>query len=144
MNFADVMRLWLPASLVIGVIALAIGVAAASGMAIGNIALIVLAGAVLIWALHALVISTFISMTTGGVARLAMLYIGRTPKVTFGVLAAIVAAGLVASVVPGGIFVVVVGAALLVMWLYYNAKPMIADVTEHFTVQGAAPHDALL
>jgi len=143
MNFFDVLRLWFPACVLIGLLTFAIGVAGVSGLQLGNIGLLALTAAVLVWALHSLTLSTFISMSPGGIARLGLLYIGRIWKVTLGLIAAMIIVAFIAAALPGGIFLVAVLSALICAFLYHNAKPMIADATQYYTVQSAAPHDTL-
>jgi hypothetical protein len=112
-------------------------------MGLGNIALIAILIAVLIWAFHALAIATFINMRAGGVARLALLYIGRGGKASLGLLALLIVAFGIAWFLPGGVFAVAVAAGLWVAFWYQFIKPMIADVTANYTVQGQVPHDVI-
>ena len=143
MNFFDVLRIWFPASLLAGILIFSIGIATALGMGIGILALVFILIALAIWALHALALATFIHMGSGGIARLALLYIGRSWKTSIGVLALVIVAGGVAAFVPGGIFAVVVASGIWLAFWYQQAKPMIADATANYTVQGQAPHDAV-
>ncbi|MCL1800891.1 MAG: DUF624 domain-containing protein [Promicromonosporaceae bacterium] len=143
MNFFDVLRFWFPASIVVGVMIYSIGVATALGMGIGIIALVAILVALAIIALHALALATFINMSTGGIVRLALLYLGRSWKTSLAVLALIIVAGGIAGFVPGGIFAVVVASGLWIAFWYQQVKPMIADATANYTVQGQAPHDAV-
>jgi len=142
MNFFDVLRIWLPISVLVGLLFLAMGVANLTGLGIGNVALLAITLVVVLWGFHALTLSTFISMSPGGIARLALLYLGRTWKVTLGVVGILLIAVLLAYL-PGGVFLVGIFAGVLAFLFFYNAKPMIDDATEHYTVSGAAPHDAV-
>jgi len=141
-NFFDVLRIWFPSCVMLGLIVFAIQVSNVTGMQLGNLALLAWASVVVIWALLALTLSTFISMSTGGIARLALLYIGRTWKVALGFVAIMLIAFFVTRL-PGGIFMLAVLSAVMVALMYFNAKPMIADATTYYTVTGVASHDAL-
>jgi len=143
MNFFDVMRLWFPVCCILGLLTFAIGVANVTGLHIGSLGLWALILVTLIFGLLALILSTFISMSPGGIARLALLYIGRTWKGTFGIISLLIIAAFLASVVQGGVFLIPIFSGILVLAMYHMAKPMIADATEHYTVNSAAPHDVL-
>ena len=144
MNFFDVLRIWFPAAIVLGILAFAIAVGVAGGLGVGVIALVIIAVALALWAINALVIATFIHGTSSDIAKLAVYYLGRQWRVALGTLALIIVAGGITAWVPGGIFALCVAAGIWVLFLYEGMRPLIADVTEKFSVAGAAPHDTLV
>jgi hypothetical protein len=131
MNFVDVLKVWLPAALAVGLLNYAGSALNATGLL--RLALGVLTGLVLVWGLQALTIATFISMRAGGVARLALLYLFRLGKVVLGVIAAVVVAAIVIGL-PFGLYILAALAAVFMYLLYQNARPMLDDATEHYTV----------
>jgi hypothetical protein len=143
MNFLDVMRIWFPASLVLGLLAFGIAVGVAGGLGFGMIALVIIAFMLALWAINALVISTFIHGTSSDIAKLAVYYIGRQWRVALGILSLIIVAGGIVAWLPGGVFALAVAAGIWVIFLYEGVRPMIADVTQHYSIEGAAPHDAI-
>ncbi|WP_162616315.1 DUF624 domain-containing protein [Xylanimonas allomyrinae] len=134
LNWADVLRLWVPALVVLGItgFTLANGEVAGIGAAY-RIVLVLISVVVAAWAMHALAIATFFSFRTRDVARLAVYYLGATKRTTFGVLALLLIA------VTGLMFLGEWSLALIGVWVwfwYQNAKPAFSDIYDRFT---AAP-----
>ena len=131
-NWRDVLRLWVPSLVVLGIIAFSLAHADAAGIgALYRGVLIVIATVVLVWALHTIAISTFFSFRARDVARLAAYHAIMMWRTTFGVLALLIVAGAavwwlteVALVAIGGLWT----------WFWYqNEKPMFTSIWEHFT-----------
>ncbi|QAY68983.1 DUF624 domain-containing protein [Xylanimonas protaetiae] len=137
LNWADVLKLWVPAMVVLGIIGFTLAFGAEAGIGpMYRIALLVIAVVGLIWALHAVAIATFFNFRTGDIARLAVYYMAFSVKSTFGVVAmAIVAIGIVAWAsaallgVVGGVWV----------WFWYQIdKPCFVDIWNRFTAKEPA------
>lgn len=132
LNWADVLRLWVPALVVLGIEGWTLANAGAAGISgLHAVVLLVVAVVVLLWALHAVAIASFFSFRARDVARLAVYYLFRLPLVTLGVVSLlIVAVGVTWYASDVGLAVV---SSVWVWFWYRNVRPMLDDVEERFT-----------
>ncbi|NOV96004.1 glycosyltransferase [Isoptericola halotolerans] len=131
LNAVDVLKLWLPTLLVLGVLAFMVADALAQGapawvvgLGVGLFLLIVL------WLVQATVISSYFAFRGRDVARLAVYFLGRLPKVTLVVLVVVVLATLFAWLTSVALL-----ALLGVLWvavLLRSDKPLLAEVRLRF------------
>jgi hypothetical protein len=134
LNSFDVLRLWLPAMLVLAIIALGFANLDVAGMpASYGAVLTVVALLVVIWSLHAVVIASLFSFRTRDTARLAAHYLGRLPLVSLGTASLLVLAGAVVVVTFDAVLALLGG-----LWaglLLTNARRLVTDVAENFVVR---------
>ncbi|MGC5167487.1 DUF624 domain-containing protein [Luteimicrobium sp. DT211] len=132
LGVADVLRVWVPALVVLGVIGTVLVNAGAAGVS-GPYAVVlgVLAVAILTWALHAVAIATFFNFRTRDVARLATFYLGRFPVVSLGVVSLVVVAG-AAVWVGTEVLLALVGGVWAWFW-YRGDQRLLDDVRDRFT-----------
>ncbi|WP_328709929.1 hypothetical protein [Microbispora hainanensis] len=136
MNIGGVLKLyvpWLAGLTVLGTTFANFGAAGVPGWWAVLLAVVALATA--LWGANALVITSLFAFRARDVARLAVYFLFSTPRVALGnACLAVVAAGvtLVATEAALTLLGSVFAAALLL-----NSRPLIAEVTEKFTVQGA-------
>ena len=131
LNWADVLRVWVPALVVLGVIAYVLANAHAAGLATAYVVVLVaIAAIVAVWAMHAVAIASLFSFRTRDLARLAVFYLFSRPSAMASVLSLLVVAGglaMLASVlVPllGGVWV----------WFWYRGDlRMFDDIEARFT-----------
>ena len=131
-GFADVLRLWVPATAGLAVVAAgAVNLAAAGLPGSYAVVLVVVASLVVLWLLDATALATFFSFRSRDVARLAAHYLVAAPRVTVGLVAlVVVAAGVVWLTSEAVLWLfAVVGAA---SWLRV-ARPLVDDVAARFT-----------
>lgn len=132
LNWADALRVWTPALVALGVVAVPLGNLGAAGVP-GWFApaLVVIGAGLLLWSVNALVVVSFFGFRTRDAARLAAYYLAARPLVTLGTLSLLVlAAGVIVLTTE------VVFGLLAVVWLAFvlrNAGPVVADVEERFT-----------
>ncbi|NNH05787.1 DUF624 domain-containing protein [Cellulomonas fimi] len=133
LNWRDVLLWWVPTVLVLAVLAVNVAGAGALEGSGGAFALVsVLIGvSLLVWAGHALVLSSLFSFRARDVARLAAHYLAARPASTVGVLALVVVGAGVALLATDWLLVLL--ASPLVALLVRNATPVVADVTTRFT-----------
>ncbi|MEN3540780.1 hypothetical protein AAH991_37100 [Microbispora sp. ZYX-F-249] len=99
--------------------------------------LVVVALAAALWGANALVITSLFAFRARDVARLAAYFLFSAPRVALGNACLLV--------VAGGVTLVATEAALTLLGsvfasaLLLNSRPLIAEVTEKFTVQGDSP-----
>jgi hypothetical protein len=136
LNAVDVLRVWVPALAVLGVVGWTLANAGAAGITLAYAGVLVaLAVVVLLWALHAVAIASFFSFRTRDVARLAAYYLLRRPLVTVGLLSLLIfAAGVTWVASDAGI--AVLGSVWVWLW-YRNDRPMLDDVRRRFTTSAA-------
>ncbi len=136
LGFADVLRVWAPALVVLGMIGQVLVNADAAGVSGAYVVvLLVLAVAILTWALHAVAIATFFNFRTRDVARLAAYNLGRFPVVSLGVVSLVIVAGAVVWVGTEALLAVVGG---VWVWFWYRGdQRLIDDVRERFTTRDA-------
>ena len=134
LNWADVLRLWVPALVVLGIVGYVLANASAAGIGAGYaLVLVVIAVLVLVWALHAIAIASFFTFRTRDVARLAVYYLGRFPLVSLGTLSLLVAAAGIAWFATDAVLGIVGG---LWVWCWYrNDRRMLDDVRARFTTE---------
>jgi hypothetical protein len=131
-----VLRVWAPALVVLGMIGQVLVNADAAGVSGAYVVvLLVLAVAILTWALHAVAIATFFNFRTRDVARLAAYNLGRFPVVSLGVVSLVIVAGAVVWVGTEALLAVVGG---VWVWFWYRGdQRLIDDVRERFTTRDA-------
>ncbi|GAB2453854.1 DUF624 domain-containing protein [Xylanimonas ulmi] len=134
LNWADVLRVWAPAVVVLAIIGFTLAHGDLAGLgAAYRIVLALISALVGVWALHAVAIATFFAFRTRDVARLAVYYLAMAKRSTFGVFALVLIAATVTwfltewSLLPlGGIGV----------WFWYqNDKPIFTDIYARFTAK---------
>ncbi len=131
LNWLDVLRLWVPALVVLGVVTTSVVHREAAGISVLYAVVLGAVGlGVLLWALEALLLASLFSFRARDVARLSVYYLGRRPLVTVGLLAlVVVAAGLLWSV---GELVLALVAAVWLAFLLRTAEPVLQDVRARF------------
>ncbi|MFI9489124.1 DUF624 domain-containing protein [Promicromonospora sp. NPDC052451] len=132
LNWADALRVWTPAVVVLGVVAVSLANLDAAGVP-GWFApaLVVIGAGLLLWSVNVLVIVSFFGFRTRDAARLAAHYLAARPLVTLGTLSLLVLAGGVIVLTTEVLF-----GLLAVVWLALvlrNAGPLLTDVEERFT-----------
>lgn len=133
LNAVDVLRWWLPTLLVLAVIGYTLGNLDRVSVPAGyGIALAVVALAALLWAGHALALSSTLALRTRDIARLAAHYLAARPKSTLGLVSLLVVAGGVVFLFSDWVLVLL--AAPLTLLFLTTEDPVITDATERFTV----------
>ncbi|GAB6940229.1 DUF624 domain-containing protein [Isoptericola variabilis] len=131
LNWLDVLRLWVPATVVLGVVLTSVvhrqvaGIGVAYAVVLGVVGLVVL-----LWAVHALLLASLFSFRARDVARLSVYYLGRRPGVTVGLLALVVVA--VGVVWLAGELVLALVAVAWLVFLLRVAQPVLDDVRARF------------
>ncbi len=141
LNALDVLRWWVPTLAGLAVIAFSLAHLDASGVPGGyGVVLVVIAVAVLIWAVVVLALSSHLSLRTRDVARLATYYLAARPLVTLGVLSLVVLA--VGIVLFTSDWVLVLLAGPLAFAVVTTTEPVVRDATARFTAAGVDPSAA--
>lgn len=131
LNALDVLRLWAPTMLVLGVIVYSILNIGDAGVPPAFAAVLLVIGVgVLVWSLQALTIASLFSFRARDVARLGAYYMVRMPLVTLGVLSLLVVAAAVVWLMSEVVLVLV--AVIWIWFLLNNAGPMLRDVEQRF------------
>lgn len=131
LNWLDVLRLWVPATVVLGVVLTSVvhrqvaGIGVAYAVVLGVVGLVVL-----LWAVQALLLASLFSFRARDVARLSVYYLGRRPGVTVGLLALVVVAGGVVWL--AGELVLALVAVAWLAFLLRVAQPVLDDVRARF------------
>ncbi|WP_182903017.1 hypothetical protein [Microbispora sp. H10830] len=138
MNVRGVVKLWIPLLAWLTVLGSTLANFGAAGVpGWWAILLVLIALAAALWGANALVITSLFAFRARDVARLAAYFLFSSPRVALAnACLLVVAAGvtLVASEAALTLLASVFAAALLL-----NSRPLIAGVTEKFTVQGDSP-----
>lgn len=138
MNVRGVVKLWIPLLAWLTVLGSTLANFGAAGVpGWWAILLVLIALAAALWGANALVITSLFAFRARDVARLAAYFLFSSPRVALAdACLFVVAAGvtLVASEAALTLLASVFAAALLL-----NSRPLIAGVTEKFTVQGDSP-----
>ncbi|KAB8172875.1 hypothetical protein [Microbispora catharanthi] len=138
MNVRGVVKLWVPLLAWLTVLGSTLANFGAAGVpGWWAILLVLIALAAALWGANALVITSLFAFRARDVARLAAYFLFSSPRVALAdACLLVVAAGvtLVASEAALTLLASVFAAALLL-----NSRPLIAEVTEKFTVQGDSP-----
>ncbi|WP_432933378.1 hypothetical protein ACQPZZ_17710 [Microbispora sp. CA-135349] len=138
MNVRGVLKLWIPWLAWLTVVGSTLANFGAAGVpGWWAILLLLLALAAALWGANALVITSLFAFRARDVARLAAYFLFSSGRVTLGnACLLVVAAGvtLVATEAAPALLGSVFAAALL-----RNSRPMVAEVTEKFTVRGDSP-----
>ncbi|MCL1871859.1 MAG: DUF624 domain-containing protein [Promicromonosporaceae bacterium] len=133
LNWADVLRLWVPALVVIGIIGFVLAFADTAGIGtLYRIVLGIIGALVAAWALQGVAIATFFSFRTRDVARLAVYYLLMV-RVVLGVIALVLIAATVTWFLSELVLALIGG--IWVWFWYQNDKPMLLDVFHRFTKQ---------
>ena len=131
LGWLDALRLWVPATAVLGVVLTTLVHREAAGVSVGYAVVLGVVGVgVLLWALQALLLASLFSFRARDVARLSVYYLGRRPRVAVGLLALVVVAGGVVWL-AGEVVLAVVAVAWLAFLLRTGA-PVLDDVRERF------------
>jgi len=131
LGWLDVLRLWVPATAALGVVATSVVHREAAGISLGYAVVLGVVGLVLLlWALEALLLASLFSFRARDVARLSVYYLGRRPRVTVGLLALVVVAGGVVWL-AGEVVLAVVAVAWLA-FLLRTGQPVLDDVRRRF------------
>lgn len=132
LNWADTLRVWAPALVVLGILGVSLGGLDATGVPGWYAAgLLVIGAGLLLWTVNALLIVSFFGFRTRDSARLAAHYLAARPLVTLGTVSLLVLAAGVIVLTADPVF-----GALAAVWLalvLHNARPLLADVEERFT-----------
>ncbi|QEO14469.1 DUF624 domain-containing protein [Agromyces intestinalis] len=131
-DLRDVLLVWVPALVVLTVLAINVAFAAAAGVdPIFAVIAIVLAAVVGVLTLHALVIAAVFSFRTRDVARLALMYLVAKPLASVGALAVLIVVATAAA--TGFAWLIALAGSLLGVFLLANSRAMVADITARFT-----------
>jgi hypothetical protein len=132
LNWADVLRVWTPALVVLGVLGFSLANLDAAGVP-GWYApgLLVIGAGLLLWTVNVLMIVSFFGFRARDSARLATYYLAARPLVTLGNLSLLVLAGGVIVVTTEVLFGLL--AAVWLALVLRNARPLLADVEDRFT-----------
>ncbi|WP_425955178.1 DUF624 domain-containing protein [Xylanimonas sp. McL0601] len=133
LNWADVLRVWVPALVVLAIIAYVLANAQTAGLGAPYVVVLAVIGfLVAIAALHAVAIASIFSFRARDVARLATFYIFSKPSATVSVVSLLIVVGglgtLLSALVPllGGVWV----------WFWYRGDlRMLDDIEKRFTHQ---------
>ncbi|MCC2336205.1 glycosyl transferase [Cellulomonas wangsupingiae] len=132
LNAFDVLRWWVPTVAALAVIAFSLAHIDTAGLPAGyGIVLIVIAVAVLMWAVLALALSSHLSLRTRDVARLSAYYLAAKPLVAVGVLSLLVLC--VGIVLFTSDWVLVMLSGLLAFAVVTTTEPVVRDATARFT-----------
>lgn len=136
MNAVDVLLLWVPASVVLTILAINLGFREATGMGSWYPAVVaVLMVAVLTWLLTAVVIASLFSFRARDTARLAVGMSARRPLVVLGVVGVIAIAGLVVVLAFDAVLVLL--APLMAVLLLSVTRPLQDDIRNQFVARDA-------
>jgi len=131
-NALDVLRWWVPTVAVLAVIGFSLAHLDAAGVPAGyGVVLVVVAGAVLLWAVVALALSSHLSLRTRDVARLSAYYLGARPLVALGCLSLLVLAAGIVLLTSDWVLVALAG--LLALAVTTTTEPVVRDATARFT-----------
>ncbi|WP_188195333.1 hypothetical protein [Nonomuraea sp. SYSU D8015] len=132
-NAGGVLKIWAPWLAGVAVIGTNLANFAAAGVpGWWAVLLVLVAAAAIVWVANALVITSLFEFRAVDVARLASYFLMRSPKVTLANASLLVVAGgatLLATELLPALLASAFAAALL-----WNSRPLIAEVTERFTV----------
>jgi hypothetical protein len=132
LNVRGVLLIWIPALIWLSVIATGLAGFGSAGLPGWWAVLLALIGfGSLLWLMNALVITSLFAFRARDVARLAVYFLLRTPKVTLGnagVLVTALATTLLTNEAVVGLF-----ATVLLLLLLNSSGPMITAVTDEFT-----------
>jgi hypothetical protein len=132
LNWLDVLRWWLPTLVLLTSIGFTLANLDQANVPSGyGFVLLIIAVAVLLWASHALVLSSTLVLRTRDIARLATYYLGARPLTALGALSLLL--GAVGLVYLSSDWVLVLLAAPFTLALLHNAKPVLHDAMERFT-----------
>lgn len=137
LNWADVLRTWVPALAVLAVVGYVLANRRAAGLSSGYVAVLTLVAVVVaVWAMHAVAISSFFRFRARDVARLSAYYLGHRKGSTLGVLSLLVVAlGIVWF--ASDVLLALLGGVWVWLW-YRNVLPLLDDVRARFTAEGVA------
>lgn len=131
MNAVDVLKLWVPALVVLTILAVNLAYLDYTGVPPGyGIVLLVLVVLVVVWVIQAVYIATFFTLRTRDVARLGVYYLGRLPMVALGILALVITA-------TGVVFVTFDAVLVMLAWafawlLLITCQPLAVHVRKNF------------
>lgn len=132
LNALDVLRWWAPTLLVLALIGFSAANTATAGVpGAYGVVLLVIGVAMLLWALMALALSSFLSLRTRDVARLAAYYLAAKPLVMLGCLSLVVLS--VGVVLYTSDWVLVLLAGPLAFAVMTTTEPVVRDATARFT-----------
>jgi hypothetical protein len=127
LNVLDVLRVWVPALLVLTVAGTNLTNLRSTGLPSGlGVLNAVIALAVVLWAAHAVVVVSLFAFRLRDAVRIAGYYLLGRPLVTLGVLSLAVLATGVVLVTSDWVFVAL--GSVSTFLLHRNARPMVADV----------------
>ncbi|GEN80990.1 DUF624 domain-containing protein [Actinotalea fermentans] len=137
LNWADVLRLWVPALVVLVLLGVNLANLRGNGAPIAfGVVGVVAAVLVAVWTLHALLVASLFSFRTGDVVRIAVFFVVAKPFASVGALA-IVGLGVAAAWFVGP-WLPMALASLLTFLLWRNGMPIAEEVKRRFVVGGEA------
>lgn len=132
LNVLDVLRWWVPTLLALTVVGVSLASLDAAGAPRGyGVVLVLIAVAILVWAVVALSLTSRLSLRTRDVARLAVYYLAAKPLVTLGVVSLVVLCVGIATFTSDRVLVMLSG--LLAFAAVTTTEPVVKDATERFT-----------
>lgn len=138
LNFVDVLKVWTPTLLVLGIIAYVLANLETAELSGGYAIVLALIGVTLaVVGLHAVAIASLFSFRTRDVARLSVYYLGRRKLASLGVLALLVVA--FGILWYAGEFVLAALGGVWVWFWYRNLVPIADDIQAQFVVKADEP-----
>ncbi|GIG40224.1 glycosyl transferase [Cellulomonas phragmiteti] len=132
LNAFDVLRWWTPMVLALAVIGFSLAYLDAAAVPSGyGVVLVVIAVAIMLWAVVALALSSRLSLRTRDVARLATYYLAAKPLVTLGAFSLLVLSAGIVLVVSD--WALVLASGLLAFAVVTTTQPVVDDATARFT-----------
>lgn len=133
LNVLDALRVWIPGLLVLAVLAVNLTHLSSVDLPllVGTIGGLV-AGVVVAWLAHALVVASTFSFRFRDIARMAAYFVFAKPRVSLG--AALVAVVAVGVAVVASVWALVPLASVFTFLVWRNARPLVAEVMRRFIV----------
>jgi uncharacterized membrane protein YesL len=132
LNFLGSLKFWVPCLAWLAIIGLNLANFGAANVPGWWAALLVTVGiGVALWLGNALVITSLFSFRTVDIARLALLFLGRTPGVTLGNACLLALAGLLTAVTSEAVLVLL--GSVFVLMLLLTSRRMITAIQKDFT-----------
>jgi hypothetical protein len=131
-NVGGVLRMWVPWLAWLTVLTLNLAYLPAAGVpSWWAVAMVILAVAAILWVTNALVITSLFAFRVRDIARLAVYFLVRTPRVTLGNACLLIVAAGVTMLWSEAVLALL--GAVFVSALLLNARPMTTTIQEQFT-----------
>jgi len=132
LNWKDVLRFWVPALALLGIIGWTVGLREYAGIGTAYVIfLAMVALGVFVWAMHCVAIVSFFSFRARDVARLGVFSLLTQVRATFGVISLAVTAVAVLLLLEMPVLLAALGGIWIWLW-WANLKPMVAQIQHRF------------